>query len=147
MAHLYHLGCAVLIILAVLSGCAEHWAKPGGTEAELQRTKAECETQSYARFPPVLQQVMMSPGYFAPPETRCHTRDGQTRCHTVGGFWVPPSFQTVDLNQDGRNSARNACMYAHGWMLAEDAKEAAAITASGIPSVPPPVQQVPVRPR
>jgi len=125
--------CALLPL--ILAGCAEYWAKPGGTTAELQRAKAECETEAFARFPPALQQVMTSPGYFSPPETNCMTVNGQPQCRTVGGFWVPPTFQSIDLNLDGRRSARMACMSARGWILADTEKEAAAITAGGAPGV------------
>lgn len=120
-----------LLLPILLAGCAEHWAKPGGTPADLQRAKAECETEAFARFPPVMQTVMVTAGYFSPPQTTCTTVNGKTRCHTIGGVWVPPTFQTIDLNQGPRRSARIGCMTVRGWILASDEKEAAAITASG----------------
>ncbi len=118
-----------LLSVLLLPGCAEHWARPGGTAVELRGVKAECETESFTRFPPVLQQVMTAPGYFSPQETSCTTVNGRTQCRTVGGLWVPPSVQTIDMNLDGRRSARIACMTARGWILADSEKEAAAITA------------------
>lgn len=127
---------ALLLLALLLAGCTEYWAKPGGTPAELQQAKALCETEAYARFPPVLQTVMVSAGYFAPPQKTCTSDNGKTRCVTTGGVWVPPTFQTIDINQDPRNSARIACMTVRGWILADSEKEAAAITRGGVPGVP-----------
>jgi hypothetical protein len=46
--------------------CTQYWAKPGGTAAEFEGTKAACESQAYAQFPPIMQQVMVSAGYTTP---------------------------------------------------------------------------------
>ncbi len=125
-------GFALLAILG-LAGCAEHWAKPGGTKAELDFTKANCEAESYTRFPVVPQQIMTSPGRLLPPETQCSTVNGKTQCRTFGGQWLPPTFRIIDLNDNARDSARVACLYRNGWVLADDEKAAAAITRSGMP--------------
>ena len=136
-------GFALLAILG-LAGCAEHWAKPGGTKAELDFTKANCEAESYTRFPVVPQQIMTSPGRLLPPETQCSTVNGKTQCRTFGGQWLPPTFRIIDLNDNARDSARVACLYRNGWVLADDEKAAAAITRSGMPP-PTPGQPSPDR--
>lgn len=128
---------AVLPILLSLAGCAEHWAKPGGTQFERDAALARCDAESHARFPPVLEQVMVRPTYFVPPRRQCDTVNNQTRCQTTGGYWAPPVFQTIDHNADGRRAARLDCMYRLGWMLAKDEKEAEAVTKAGIPPPPP----------
>ncbi len=135
----WKIGRGLGLVLA-LAGCVEHWAKPGGTRAELDFTKATCEAESHALFPVMPQQVMSSPGYMLPPETQCTTSNGKTHCRTFGGRWVGPTFRIIDLNDNARNNARIACFYRSGWVLADDEKTAAAITGSGAPPPPPPTQ-------
>lgn len=130
-------GSAVFLLLA-LAGCAEHWAKPGATKVERDAALARCDADSHARYPPVLQTILLSPGYFVPPRTRCWTQNNQTRCDTSGGYWVPPSYHTIDHNHDARRTARVDCMYTAGWILAKDEKEAEAVTRSTQPQAPPP---------
>lgn len=141
------LGRAALtaVLLLVLAGCAEHWAKPGATALERDAALARCDAESHARFPPALQTIMLSPGYFVPPQTRCWTQNNQTHCNTSGGFWVPPSYHTIDHNYDARRAARLDCMYSAGWMLAKDEKEAEAVTKSA-PPIAPPIGQPPAGP-
>jgi hypothetical protein len=137
----HNLGGLGLGVLLALAGCVEHWAKPGGTRAELDFAKASCEAESYTRFPVAPQQIMTSPGRWLPPETQCWTTNGKTQCRTIGGQWLPPTFRMIDLNDNARDSARVACLYRNGWVLADDEKAAAAITRSGMP--PPSPSQPP----
>lgn len=127
-----------LLILLSFSGCAEHWAKPGATPLQRDAALARCDAESHARFPPILEQVLSRPAYFVPPQRQCTTNNNQTRCQTVGGYWVPPTFYTIDHNADARRAARADCMYSQGWMLAKDEKEAEAVTKSGLPPPPRP---------
>ena len=127
-----------LCLLLLLTGCVDHWARPGGTPAQLAYAKQACESRAMAMFPPVLQQIMTSPGYWTPQQTNCHTQDGRTHCRTTGGYFVPPSFAMIDHNEQARDSAYRACMYSDGWILAKDKDEAAAITRSAPPPLPPP---------
>ncbi len=138
-------GLALSAIL-LLGGCAEHWAKPGASRVERDAALARCDHESHGRFPPILQTIMISPGYFVPPRTRCWTANNQTQCNTSGGYWVPPAYSTIDHNQDARRAARLDCMYSAGWILAKDEKEAEAVTKSG--QIPPPLDpSSPAKPR
>lgn len=139
------LGAVVLMLLA-LAGCAEHWAKPGTTKQDRDAALARCDAESHARHPPILQTVMINPGYFVPPRTRCWTANNQTQCNTSGGYWVPPAYSTIDHNQDARRAARLDCMYTAGWILAKDEKEAEAVTKSA-PPPPPPDPLLPAKPQ
>jgi hypothetical protein len=125
------------LLLLTLAGCAEHWAKPGASQVERDAALARCNAESHARFPPVLEQVLVRPAYFVPPQTRCTTVDNKTQCRSFGGYWVPPTFQTIDHNAEGRRAARIDCMYRLGWMLAKDEKEAEAVTKSAPPAAVP----------
>lgn len=136
----------VIAALLALAGCAEHWAKPGASPAERDATLARCDAESQARFPPVLQTIMISPGYFTPPQTRCRAANNQTFCQTVGGYWNPPLFQTIDLAADARRTARYDCIYMRGWILAKNEKEAEAVTKSAPAGPPTPQPSTPSPP-
>lgn len=121
----------VLLAAAILlsaAGCTRYWAKPGGTGAELEAAKANCETTSLARFPPELQLVRSSPGDIAPLTTNCVPGPNGPHCVTAGGVLVSPSYATIDLNRPARRNAWEACMMAGGWRQAKDKAEAEAIT-------------------
>lgn len=128
----------LVCLLSLLTGCAEYWAKPGATPVERDAALARCEAESHARFPPVLQTILLNPGYFVPPQTRCWTQNNQTQCKTSGGFWVPPSYHTIDHNLEARRASRLDCMYSAGWILAKDEKEAETVTKSAPPPDPAP---------
>ena len=118
------------LLALMLLGCAEHWARPGGTAAERDASLARCDAESHRMFPPILQQVLTRPGYFVPPQRHCTTNNNTTQCTTTGGYWTPPLYQTIDHNADARRAARIDCMYSLGWILAKDEKEAEAVTRS-----------------
>jgi hypothetical protein len=123
-------GLACLAALFLLTGCAEYWARPGATVTELAQARQGCDGRAVATYPPRVQQVMTSPGYFVPQTTSCSTQGGRTDCRTTGGYFVPPSYTLVDLNESGRRGAFRNCMFADGWVLAKDKEEAAAIVNS-----------------
>jgi hypothetical protein len=123
----------VTLFLACLSaaGCAPQlWAKPGGTPLQFEQTKSFCTTQSYGMFPPVMQPLMVSPGYVMPLQTTCFGGGHAVNCFTTGGDYIPPTFVPVDQNQGARNSAVRSCLMATGWQPVKDAEEAARVTNS-----------------
>jgi|SRR3954469_4308674 len=126
-------------MLVVVAGCARHWARPGGTDAELDAAKANCEVESFTRFPRVMQTTMVSPGYISPVTSNCAPGPNGPRCVTVGGEFVPPTYSAIDLNQSARRSAYDACLMAGGWQVAKDKEEAEAITRS----IPRPTPEAP----
>nr|WP_294510637.1 hypothetical protein [uncultured Rhodopila sp.] len=113
-----------------VAACTEYWAKPGGTPAEFEAAKAACQSQAYAQFRPVMQQVMVSPGYVTPLQTICNGGQYGTNCYTTGGQYLPPSFMMVDQNEAGRNSAARSCLFAAGWQPARNKADAEAISRS-----------------
>jgi hypothetical protein len=117
---------ALLLLPLLLAGCAQRWAKPGGTPQEFQATEAGCTAGAYQAFPPLPRIVQASPGYFTPAQQVCRGN----RCTLQGGFWVPPSFTTVDDNSPGRFQAVRACLFANGWQPVDSEAQAAAITAA-----------------
>jgi hypothetical protein len=120
-----------MLLCLPIAGCAPQlWAKPGGTAAEFEGAKAGCNTQSYGMFPPIYQQVMVTPGYFMPLQTNC-TPYGE--CFTSGGYYVQPTYVPVDMNDRARSSAFRSCLMTAGWTPVKDKEEAALITNSAAP--------------
>jgi hypothetical protein len=117
----------------LLVACTQYWAKPGGTDAEFEATKAACQAQASSQFPPIPQQTMLTAGYTTPVQTTCTGGGFTVNCFSTGGQYVPPVYLTTDLNETGRSSAFRACLFANGWRPVKDKDEARAITNS--PSV------------
>ncbi|MBI1775050.1 MAG: hypothetical protein HYR63_06865 [Proteobacteria bacterium] len=105
---------ASLALCGALAGC-ETWVKPGGTPAEFDAMSASCKAQAYQRFPPMVRPVQTSYGHYMPVTTHCTTTGNVTNCTQTGGYWVPPSFSTVDDNENGRDQDIRACYYRNGW--------------------------------
>lgn len=101
--------------LLLLAGCEQRWAKPGASPAEYEATRARCEQAMYAQFPPILERVQSGSGYYSPQETKCTGDANNRRCTTRGGNWVPPSFRTVDHNEDVRDRGIAGCLIEQGW--------------------------------
>src|SRR4051812_43587358 len=120
----------VVSVSLLVAGCTQYWAKPGGTKEEFEATKAACNSQSYAQFPPIMQQIMVSPGYTTPAQTTCTSRGQSVDCYSTGGNYVPPSYVLVDQNDSARDSAFRSCLYAAGWIPVKNQEEAAAVTNS-----------------
>ena len=135
---------AALFALLALGGCAEYWAKPGGTPAMFERARLECEQQAFAMLPQVFAPVQVGGGYFTGQETRC-TRNGQNQnCYTTPGYYVPPAYSMADQNAGARGSMTRSCLIANGWTPTDDEKAAIAITNSPPPA--PPVPEPPAAP-
>jgi len=113
-----------------LTACTQYWAKPGGTSAEFEATKAACTTQAYGQLPPIMQQVQISGGYTTPMQTSCSGFGNSVNCFTTGGQYIPPASVPIDVNQGARNSAVRSCLMMAGWQPVKDRAEAEAIAGS-----------------
>lgn len=120
----------VFAVMAMTS-CTQYWAKPGGTAAEFEATKAACQAQSYVEFPPMPDQVMLLGGYTTPLQTTCTGSGYAVNCFTTGGQYIPPTYITVDRNEAARVSGFKSCLYAAGWQQVKNKEEAAEVTRSG----------------
>lgn len=127
---------ALLAALALLGGCAERWAKPGGTPQELEATRTFCEADAYRAFPAIPQVVQAAPGTFTPARQVCQGAPPNQRCWVQGGAWIPPVFTTIDANAPGRRQQVRACLFAAGWQPVESEAQAAAITNAAPPAIP-----------
>jgi hypothetical protein len=109
-----------------LGGCVEKWTKPGGTAEEFDAMKASCQAQAYQQFPPQLQQIQASNGYYTPITTNCYGTGYGTSCYQSGGQYIPPIIITVDTNRSPRGDAVRGCFYSNGWTPATADQSSAA---------------------
>jgi hypothetical protein len=112
--------CALLLVATLLAGCVERWQKPGGTAAEFDATRTACSVRAQTMFPPLIRTTLVQPGYYAPSQTNCTGSGPQRRCTTTGGHWVPPSYASVDDNQNARRQQVRSCLFTAGWRPVED---------------------------
>ncbi len=105
-----------LSVIFALTGCAEQWHKPGASEADFEAMKAECNSQSAAKFPPLIRQVPVTNGYVTPATTSCSDTGHSVDCYTLGGQYVPPALIAIDDNENARNQNIRACFFKNGWL-------------------------------
>jgi hypothetical protein len=114
-------------LLLMVTGCAQYWAKPGGTPDELAAAKDNCEAASLEWFPLAPQSGPLSQGYIVPLTTNCVSGPDGPHCVAVGGGFISPGYTEFDLNQPARYNAYQACLMERGWRRAKDKQEADAI--------------------
>lgn len=99
----------------LLAGCAQRWAKPGGTPEEFRATEAQCQARAFSQFPPVMDRVQTSPGYTTPLQTSCYPSGYAVQCLTTGGQYMPPTFMSIDRNDSVRARGVQGCLLEQGW--------------------------------
>lgn len=124
-----------LVMLLGLAGCVQKWSKPNGTPEEFDAMKASCQAQAYSQFPPQLQQIQATSGYYMPVTTQCSGFGGNVSCYQSGGQYIPPTIVTIDTNRSPRNDAVRSCFYANGWTpTSEDRQSSGTAPAAVGPS-------------
>lgn len=104
-----------------LAGCATYsWQHPSKTQADFKRDNYACIQESAHAFPAIVRRETYGSGYTTPAKTNCTTNAGQTSCTTTPAVYHPPTVRNVDVNEDNRKRAFDACMQAGGWTLVED---------------------------
>lgn len=70
-----------LMLLWLLSACAERWEKPGTTEAEADAAQAACTAQAAEHIKPAMVWMQVAPAYWEPGDRHCWTgANGVTHC-------------------------------------------------------------------
>jgi len=104
----------VLILAALLAGCAERWTRPGATEAQADATNAACQDRSELAVQPLMTWRIVEQGGYV-RERRCwREHSGREVC----GFterWRPPRYGWVDANTGAREAWRRGCMRSQGF--------------------------------
>ena len=60
---------SLLALLLLLAGCAEYWAKPGGTPVGFRAAREACTRQASADYPPDMEPVQVTQGTPSPKWT------------------------------------------------------------------------------
>jgi hypothetical protein len=119
----------------LLAGCAQQWAKPGATEADLHIARSRCEAQAFSMFPREL--VTHQPQRQAPQQffiqndspttirTSCtgfgntvdcvQQRETSRPLNFISSNPVPARPITMDFNEGPRRRAVDACLLENGW--------------------------------
>ena len=106
---------ALLLAAALVGGCAEHWVKPGATEADFAAVNAACIARSYTMFAPMPVTEQVGGGYYLPGQEICHRRGPYLSCFELPGQFEPPIYGTVDANDPARVPVVRQCLYQGGW--------------------------------
>lgn len=108
---------AVLAAALALAGCnpAPYWTKPGATRTDLRIAVSDCEAESFARFPPVLESIPMTPAVASPSTLQCTGFGASRTCFITGGGYTPPGSVTYDRTEASRFRSVQACLLRQGW--------------------------------
>jgi hypothetical protein len=101
------------------AGCVQYWEKPGASESDFEVMRGQCNARAYHRFPPLVRRTLSTEGHYDPVTTRCVTKGNTTECTKTGGQWVPPTYTTVDDNEDPREQDLHSCFFENGWKPSE----------------------------
>ena len=112
---------ATLGLIAVLSGCAADYYKPGASDRDLANDRAACNAQAVQDAPPKMTSAPFGSGsgYNNAANANCFGGFGAVTCNPLnpggGGYVPPPSFPT-DINGGKRNALFESCMVDRGWL-------------------------------
>lgn len=103
----------LVVLTALLGGCAEEWVKPGATPVQFEGEEARCLADAYRRFPPAEVRELVSEAYYMAPDIRCDSNG--RNCYRKPPEYIPARFQTRDTNDPPRNADVRACLFRRGW--------------------------------
>lgn len=104
---------SLLVLSALLAGCAEQWVRPGGTPAQFDADEARCLSDAYRRFPPAEVQELASEAYFTVPTKVCDSNG--RHCYRDLPEYVPARYEVRDTNTPPRRADVRACLFRQGW--------------------------------
>ncbi len=104
-----------VLLMLLLTACAERWERPGATEADSEAAQQACSAAAAAQVPPAMVWAQTAAGYWQAAERRCRTRNGETECVYRPARYIPPRYGWVDANTGPRSAARAACLQEGGW--------------------------------
>lgn len=103
------------VVAIFLTGCTTIWEHPTKTESQFYSELSECERYAASQYPTIMQQMQITSGYTTPISTQCYAIGYNVQCHTIGGQYYPPVYQTLDINTSTRNNAVKICLRSQGW--------------------------------
>ena len=121
MARYFHPSVAVLLLL--VSGCTEKWAKPGASDADFAAINAACTARATALFPPAVEQVIVADAKpSAGPSSNCSATSSSMMGNDMmmddcgmGSDVSLPTQAMIDHNAEARAAEARNCLIASGW--------------------------------
>ena len=130
-----------LTALLVSCGTMSHTAlfKPGVSLAQKQGDLDRCKIASFKQVPAELS-TSVSGGFYDPGYISCvGTGGGGAFCRRVGGVYIPPTYSTVDRNENLRWRYVQGCLQQKGYDIvtnlrpcSNDAQRQQALAAKNI---------------
>lgn len=102
-----------LLLLALLAGCAERWARPGASEAEAEAMNAACGQEAALAVPPRMVWQQTAPARIE-RERNCWREGDRERCRVTERY-RPARYDMVDVAVRVREAHRGACMRDKGF--------------------------------
>lgn len=88
--------------------------KPGTSLAQKQKDLDLCKIVSFKQVPQELV-TSVSGGYYDPGYVSCVGKKGEAVCRRIGGFYIPPTYSTVDVNKNLRWRYVQHCLQQKGY--------------------------------
>jgi hypothetical protein len=107
----------VALLLALPLAACVTWVKPGTPPEVRDRDLAQCQSFAYSSVPPDLRTVMTSPGFITPSTEWCVRNHHYAHCRYMPGYYVPPDYASVDVNESARSAQVYSCMSRLGYVL------------------------------
>ncbi|WP_439597405.1 hypothetical protein [Falsiroseomonas sp.] len=104
-----------LLLLILLTACAERWARPGTSEAEADAMNAACGDAAALAVPPVMVWQQVAPARVE-RERNCWREGDRERCRVTERY-RPPRYDMVDMASGARDQHRTACMREKGFVF------------------------------
>jgi hypothetical protein len=101
-----------LIACGLLAGCTT-WAKPGASDAALERAETHCRAVSHAQLP-ANPYTTYSRGASYSDRKKCE-KNNSGDCRKHNGRWYAETRTTHDANSSGREDIFRDCMFQGGW--------------------------------
>jgi endonuclease I len=103
----------LLVLLPLLSGCAERWSRPGTSEETADAMNAACGNEAQLAVPPQMVWQMVEPPRIE-RDRQCWRDGNRERCRVTERF-RPARYDMVDLAISAREQHRTACMREKGF--------------------------------
>ncbi|MGK7863010.1 hypothetical protein [Falsiroseomonas sp. E2-1-a4] len=103
----------LLLLIPLLSACAERWARPGTSEAEADAMNAACGAEAQMAVPPHMVWQQVAPARIE-RERNCWRDGDRERCRTSERY-RPARYDMVDIATGAREAHRTACMREKGF--------------------------------
>ena len=103
----------LLLLIPLLAGCAERWARPGTSEAESEAMNEACGAEAQLAVPPQMVWQQVEPARIE-RDRSCWREGGRERCRVTERF-RPARYDMVDIASRAREAHRTACMREKGF--------------------------------